>query len=186
MVTPPQTTTGRTLIEMLPPAGADDPVALERLLDLINRVYAVAEHGLWRDATPRVGATELAELVRTGQIAVATRGDALVGSIRVHDVAPGTAEFGILVSDPEQRGTGIGRDLVAFVELRARDRGLTSMQLELLVPHTGRHPTKDFLAAWYRRIGYRVITTRQFAEAYPHLAPMLAVPCDLLVFEKAL
>ena len=110
----------------------------------------------------------------------------LVGSIRIHDVAPGTAEFGILVSDPEQRGTGIGRELVAFAERHARDRDLTAMQLELLVPHAGRHPSKEFLAGWYGRIGYQVIATRRFAEAYPRLAPMLAVPCDLLVYEKPL
>ena len=173
-------------IEILPPNASADRVVVERLLDLINRVYAVAEEGLWRDATPRVSADELAELVRTGQIAAASRDDALVGSIRIHDVAPGTAEFGILVSDPARRGTGIGRELVAFAEHRARARGLIAMQLELLMPHAGGHPSKDFLAAWYGRIGYRVITTRRFAEAYPHLAPMLAVPCDLLVYEKLL
>lgn len=176
----------QTQIEILPPAAAADAALLARLLELINQVYAVAEEGLWRDATPRVIADELAELVRTGQIAAARRDGALVGSVRIHDVAPGTAEFGVLVSAPEHRGTGIGRDLVEFAEQHARDRGLTAMQLELLVPHTGRHPSKEFLAGWYGRIGYRVIATRSFAGAYPHLAPMLAVPCDLLVYEKPL
>lgn len=60
------------------------------------------------------------------------------------------------------------------------------MQLELLVPRHGRHPSKDFLASWYARIGYRVLATRQVADAYPQLAPLLAVPCDLLVYEKPL
>jgi GNAT superfamily N-acetyltransferase len=175
-----------TQIDVLPPAAAADATTLERLLKLINRVYAVSEEGLWRDATPRVSADELAELVRTGQIAVASRDGAVVGSIRFHDVAPGTAEFGVLVSDPEHRGTGVGRGLVEFAEHAARERGLTSMQLELLVPHTGTHPSKKFLADWYGRVGYRVIATRRFADAYPHLAPMLAVPCDLLVYEKRL
>ena len=92
----------------------------------------------------------------------------------------------MLVSAPEQRGSGIGRELVAYAERYARDRGRRAMQLELLVPRHGRHPSKDFLASWYARIGYRVLATRQVADAYPQLAPLLAVPCELLVYEKAL
>ena len=33
------------------------------------------------------------------------------------------------------------------------------MQLELLVPRGWSHPTEQFLATWYTRIGYRVTRT---------------------------
>jgi len=89
-----------------------------------------------------------------------------------------------LYRPPNNAGTGIGRELVAYAERQARDRGRRAMQLELLVPRHGRHPSKDFLASWYARIGYRVLGTRQVADAYPQLAPLLAVPCELLVYEK--
>lgn len=173
-------------IEMPSPAAARNGDLLPRLVELINRVYAVAEEGLWQAGTARVTAPEIADLVATGQIAVAHRGEDLVGSIRVHDVDADTSEFGMLVSAPEQRGTGIGRELVAYAERYARDRGRRAMQLELLVPRHGRHPSKDFLASWYARIGYQVLATRQFADAYPQLAPLLAIPCELLVYEKPL
>ena len=51
------------------------------------------------------------------------------------------------------------------------------MQLELLVPRQWRHPTKEFLKAWYSRIGYRPVRTGKFEESYPELAPQLATPC---------
>jgi len=92
----------------------------------------------------------------------------------------------MLVAAPDQRGTGVGRALVAFAEQRSRERGLRAMQLELLLPRTWQHPTKEFLKAWYGRIGYRPVRTGTIDDAYPHLAPLLATPCDLAVYEKPL
>jgi hypothetical protein len=43
-----------------------------------------------------------------------------------------------------------------------------------------------FLDAWYRRIGYRVVRTTRLAEFNPELEPLLATPCELLIYEKAL
>jgi hypothetical protein len=60
------------------------------------------------------------------------------------------------------------------------------MQLELLVPRAWRHPSKVFLDGWYRRLGYHVIRTANVADAYPELAPMLATPCEFLIYEKPL
>lgn len=159
----------------------------ERLAGLINEVYAVAESGLWRDGAGRTTASEVAELVAAGQIAVATATDGqIVGSVRIHQVAEDADEFGMLVAAPDRRGAGIGRSLLDFVEQRARDRGMRAVQLELLVPRAGRHPSKEFLKSWYGRRGYRRTQTRRMDGAYPHLAPLLATPCDLVVYEKVL
>ena len=92
----------------------------------------------------------------------------------------------MLVADPERRGEGIGRDLIRFAEERCRRRGASSMQLELLVPRDWTHPTKQFLDAWYTRIGYRPARTGRIDDDYPHLAPLLATPCDFVVYHKAL
>ena len=92
----------------------------------------------------------------------------------------------MLVAAPEQRSTGIGRALVAFAERHSRESGRRMMQLELLLPRTWQHPTKEFLKTWYGRIGYRPVRTGSMQAAYPHLAPLLATPCDLAVYEKPL
>ena len=60
------------------------------------------------------------------------------------------------------------------------------MRLELLVPRGWTHPNKEFLKGWYGRRGYRLARTTTIAEEYPHLAPLLATPCDLEIHEKPL
>jgi GNAT superfamily N-acetyltransferase len=173
-------------VRLLEAADRPDARLVDHLTDLINDVYAVAECGLWRDGTTRTTAAEVAELIGAEQIAVATQHGHIVGSVRVHDVADDTSEFGMLVAAPEQRGTGIGRTLVAFAEQLNRERGRRAMQLELLLPHEWQHPSKEFLKAWYGRIGYRLIRTTTISEAHPHLAPLLATPCDFAIYEKPL
>ena len=166
-------------------ASATPGLAAE-LADLVNRVYAEAEKGLWAGDTARTTESEMANLVATGQIAVARSSGRIVGAVRIQQLDNDTGEFGMLVAAPEERGTGVGRDLVSFAETWARDRGLFHMQLELLVPQTWTHPVKDFLRTWYTRIGYQVVRTDDFSEAFPELAPHLACPCDFLIFHKNL
>lgn len=169
-----------------PPESAADAAVAAALADLVNRVYDEAEAGLWRPGAERTTPAEIARLITAGEIVTARSGERIVGSVRLHSLGPGTAEFGMLAADPERRGLGIGRDLVEFVEALAAERGARTMQLELLVPTTWTHPSKEFLRAWYERIGYRVVRTGHLAELYPDLAPLLATECELLVFHKPL
>ena len=180
---PQQTTIPVRLLEK---SAADNALLVDHLTRLVNEVYATAEHGLWRDEATRTTDSEFAALIRAEQIAVATRDGQIAGSVRIHDVANDASEFGILVASPDQRGTGVGRALVAFAEQHSRERGLRAIQLELLVPREWRHPSKEFLKGWYTRIGYRLVGTRSIDDAHPQLAPLLATPCDIEVHEKPL
>jgi ribosomal protein S18 acetylase RimI-like enzyme len=177
---------GTVAVRLLDPAAGGDAGLVEQLSELINGVYATAEHGLWRDGATRTTPSELAGLIEAREIAVATVGGRLVGAVRVQAISDATGEFGMLVADPQYRGIGVGRALIAFAERHSRDRGLRAMQLELLVPRTWRHPTKVFLDDWYRRIGYRVIRTISLDDMYAELSPLLATPCELVVYEKPL
>jgi GNAT superfamily N-acetyltransferase len=175
-----------TEVQLLPATAADDATLMERIADLINEVYAVAEEGLWIDGATRTTVDGVAELTRAGEIAVARVRGGIVGCVRVQRLDEGTGEFGMLVADPAHRGDGIGRELIRFAERSCREDGLATMQLELLVPRDWTHPTKEFLAAWYTRIGYRVARTGTIDEAYPALAPQLATPCDFVIYQKDL
>ena len=179
-------TTETIAVRLLQAADSRDTRLVDHLTGLINDVYESAESGLWRDGATRTTPSELAELIRAGQIAVATRDGRVVGSVRVHDVADDTSEFGMLVAAPDQRGTGVGRALIDFAEQHNRERGRRAMQLELLLPREWQHPTKEFLKAWYGRLGYRLIRTTTIDDSYPHLAPLLATPCDFAIYEKPL
>ena len=173
-------------VALLQAADSEDPPLVDRLTRLINDVYATAESGLWQEGTTRTTASELAELIARGEIAVATRDQRIAGIVRVHDVAADTSEFGMLAAAPDERGAGIGGALLDFVEGQGRQRGLRAMQLELLVPRHWRHESKEFLKAWYGRRGYRLVRTGSVDDAHPHLAPLLATECDVTVYEKPL
>ena len=163
---------------------------MAEVVALVNRVYADAEKGLWVDGAERTNAAEMTTVVRGGQLVVARVDGRLVGAVRVQRIAGDDlgdlGEFGMLVAHPDHRGTGVGHELVAFAEDLARQQGLDRMQLELLVPQTWTHPVKEFLRLWYTRIGYVEVRTEPFAEALPALQPLLATPCDFVVFHKDL
>jgi GNAT superfamily N-acetyltransferase len=165
---------------------ATDAALAAELTGLVNRVYAEAERGLWADGATRTAEAEMRGLIAAGQIAVARHDGAIVGAVRVQRIDGRTGEFGMLVADPRFRGAGIGRALVRFAERWAGERGLRRMQLELLVPRGWTHPVKEFTGAWYRRMGYRVVRTGDFAADHPALVDRLATPCDYLIFQREL
>jgi ribosomal protein S18 acetylase RimI-like enzyme len=167
-------------------AAAREAAIVERLTSLVNDVYAASEEGLWRRDATRTSALEMAELVTAGKIAVAMVDRELAGAIRVQALSDVTGELGMLAADPAHRGVGVGTVLVDFAEQHSRDRGMRTMQLEVLTPRSWLHPSKVFLDEWYRRIGYRVARTTRVDETYADLAPLLATPCQFVVYEKPL
>ncbi|GAA3389496.1 GNAT family N-acetyltransferase [Cryptosporangium minutisporangium] len=173
-------------IASLSAADARDDLLVARLTDLVNEVYAVAEEGLWVPGTSRTTTDEVAGLIRADELWVARLDDEVVGCVRIQRLDDHTAEFGLLVAAPKHRGIGVGRELVRFAEATGRRAGATTMQLEVLMPRDWAHPSKEFLKDWYQRIGYRVVRVGDFEPAYPRLAPLLATPCEFVIFHKAL
>ncbi|MFL1591625.1 GNAT family N-acetyltransferase [Rhodococcus ruber] len=167
-----------------PADGSDDTAKV--VADLVNSVYAVAEDGMWPEGATRTSATEIAELAGAGQLFVASLGDRIVGCVKVVQLDARTAEFGMLAADPEVRGAGIGRALVRFAEAHAARLGNEIMQLEIIQPKDFEHPSKVFLSQWYPRMGYVPVRTEDPEVMYPELVPLLAVPCDVVVYHKRL
>lgn len=172
-------------IVTLSPAQAGDSDLMSTVTALINDVYEVAEKGLWAEGTTRTTVEEVAALTRAGEITTARLEGKIVGCIRVQQLSDQVCEFGMLAASFEQRGTGIGRELVQFAEQHAREIGREVMQLEVLVPREWAHPSKEFLIGWYTRIGYQIVRKGTIEESYPDLAPHLATPCDFLVYHKS-
>jgi GNAT superfamily N-acetyltransferase len=173
-------------VRIAPVAAAEDNALVDELAALVNGVYAVAEEGLWVDGTLRTTPEGIAALIAVGQIAVARADERIVGVVQIQRLDTGEGEFGMLAADRAHRGRGVGRELVRFAEHWSREQGLDTMQLELLEPRQWTHPSKEFLKAWYSRIGYRAVRCGQFEESYPELAPLLATPCDFLIYHKRL
>lgn len=173
-------------IHSVPTGASADGEVVAKLTEMINTVYAVAEDGLWRDGAARTTSDEVEGLISAGEIVVALLDDEIVGSMRLRELDERTGEFGMLVAAPDRRGFGIGRQLVRFAETGAMADGLAVMQLELLVPTGWKHASKEVLASWYTRMGYRVVHRGSIEQTYPVLAPSLATRCEILTWHKPL
>jgi GNAT superfamily N-acetyltransferase len=176
----------RPAIEILPATTAQEERTVGEVTELVNEVYATAEAGLWVEGATRTSTDEMAGMIAAGEIAVARVDGRIVGCARIQELDDRVSEFGLLAAHPARRGEGIGRELVTFAERASGLHGSAVMQLELLTPCDWSHPSKEFLHAWYTRAGYRPVRTGRIDEAYPHLAPLLATPCDFVVYHKPL
>jgi GNAT superfamily N-acetyltransferase len=173
-------------VKLLAPDAAADTLLVEEVARVINEAYAVGEAGLWLDGAIRTDPGEVAELIRSGGMVAATVEDRLVGCAYVRPLDAGAADLGLISVAPDQWGNGVGRELVRSAEELMRSRGVTTMQLELLVPKGWVHRNKERLHGWYTRLGYRVVRSAPFEQVAAHLAPQLATPCEFLIFRKPL
>jgi GNAT superfamily N-acetyltransferase len=177
---------GTADVRLLAPDEARDEVVVEELVRIINEAYAVGEAGLWVEGATRTEPGEIAEAIRSAGMLAATLDDRLVGCAFLRPLDAGMTDLGLISAALDVWGTGVGRELVRSAEELMRSRGVTTMQLELLVPKGWIHPEKKRLHDWYSRLGYRVVRTAPFDEVAAHLAPQLAVPCEFLIFRKPL
>jgi GNAT superfamily N-acetyltransferase len=159
---------------------------IERVTQLINDVYDVAESGLWKRKGTRTNAAEVERLLRNRALILAEMDGAIVGSVNVNLMDDGVGEFGMLVANPGLRGQGIGSALVDHAEQWARDMKCHTMRLELLTPRSWTHPIKEFLKAWYTRLGYQPQGPELLERLHPELVQELATECDYTVWHKPL
>jgi GNAT superfamily N-acetyltransferase len=174
------------VIEPIPADAADDRALMSAVTDLVNRVYAESERGLWIGDAARTTFDEVVALVRAGELVMGTADGRLTGVIRVRRLDGESGEFGMLAVDPTVRGQGFGRELVRYAEDATRAAGRRFMQLELLVPRGWVLESKEFLARWYDRLGYRLQRVARIEESYPELAPLLATAADFRIYRKTL
>src|SRR5262245_41545134 len=146
-----------TEVKVLAAHTAHDEALVDQLVCIINRAYEIGEAGLWLDGATRTGPSEIGEAIRSGGMLAATSEGQLVGCVYLRRLDPSRADLGLLSVAPDQWGRGVGGELVRTAEQLMRSYGVTTMQLELLVPKAWVHPEKARLRAWYTRLGYKVV-----------------------------
>jgi GNAT superfamily N-acetyltransferase len=159
---------------------------VDELARIVNSAYAIGEAGLWQDGATRTAPAEIADAIRSGGLLAATLGGQLVGCAYVRPIGAQTADLGLVSTAPQRWGNGIGRALVRTAEDLMHQRGVTTMQLEVLIPKGWEHPSKRHLQDWYTQLGYRALRTKRFDQVAPHLEAQLATPCEFLIFHKPL
>lgn len=176
--------TGPT-IRVIPSTAVTDIDLLQRIVVLVNDVYATAEAGMWRPGTPRTDVEEIVAAVGRGEIVVAEQDDRLVGVVHTN-VTEGTGWLGMLAVHPDYRSAGVGRRLVDLTEEGAASTGAGAMEIEVLTPLDGSNVSKVELDRWYRRLGYEHIRDDDLAEHHATLGDLLAIPSTLKVYRKSL
>jgi GNAT superfamily N-acetyltransferase len=175
-----------TEVRLLGPGEASDERLVGELARIVNAAYGVGEAGLWVEGATRVEPGEIAEAIRSGGMLAASRDGRLVGCAHVRPLDADAADLGLISVAPDQWGGGAGGELVRFAEELMRSGGVTTMQLELLVPKGWVHPHKERLCRWYTRLGYRIVRTAPYEEVPAPPASQLAAPCEFLIFRKPL
>lgn len=173
-------------IEMLPCNASTNMQDMEHITNIINRVYAIAEESLYKHGAVRTTVQEIEEFTRNGEIAVARSMGEIVGCVLIRRIDQEMGEFGMLAVDDAYQGAGIGKKLIRFAEQKCQKEHLRKMQLELLVPKEGTHPTKIILENWYTSLGYHQVHTETIDALFPRLVQMLAIPCKFIIFQKEL
>lgn len=173
-------------IEMLSPHASTETAEIAHITNIVNQVYASSEGGLWTNDVVRTTVDEVANIIKSGELAVARSDEQITGCIRVRQLDHEIGELGMLAVSPEHQNVGLGRRLIRFAEETCHAKQLSIMQLELLVPQRGSHPSKVILADWYSRLGYTPIRTDAVDNLMPELVPLLAIPCKFIVYQKQL
>jgi len=156
------------------------------LSNLVNRVYDEAESGMWKREAIRTNPKQIRKLLGENALILAELDGKIVGSVNVNLMGSSRGEFGMLVVDFNQRGKGIGSALVHAAEDWAISENCKTMQLELLTPRHWKHPSKEFLKQWYRRIGYEPQLVEPFEKLHPEKVAELATDCDFTIWRKRL
>jgi len=151
-------------------AEACDAVAINRV---INAAYRVEDFFKVGD---RTNVREVADYLLTETFLVARdEDDAIVGAVRV-SIHADRGHFGMLSVSPPAQGTGLGRTLVEAAERFARERGCTTMDLEVASPRTELPP-------FYEKLGYTVTGRGDWPE---EALSELKAPAHFVVMSKSL
>ena len=162
---------------------------LDRAYEILIYAYAQTEIEIWGENYSRISRNEYEDLIQKGEVYFSFDGNSVNGCIQISSVDDTTFSFGLLAVDFNQKGKGIGRELIAFVENVARNNGGEKMILEILKPAKIEVEFKNILHKWYTRLGYQYEETKSFLDLKTEKvekAKQLKVPAVFDCYSKVL
>ena len=99
------------------------PANVSQIANLINDAYRWSETELWVDHKERTNTLEIDTLIESGMIILAHSNHDIVSVTKIEEVAPNIGGFGMLSTDPNSLGKGIGQALVNAAETWTRGSG---------------------------------------------------------------
>jgi ribosomal protein S18 acetylase RimI-like enzyme len=141
------------------------------LVAFINRAFAPDN---FFKRTERTDPTQVAEYLRKGFFLLLEDTGTLLGLVYTELRENHRGYIGMIATDSDRQGGGIGTRLLQIGEDFCRDQGSTVIEISVV-------NLRPDLVAWYQRKGYQVV-----GEA-PYVRPeILILPCHFILMEKSL
>ena len=93
------------------------PATVLQIVNLIKDAYRWSEAELWVDHKERTDTLEINVLIESGMIILAHSNDDIAGVAKIEEVASDVGWFGMLSTDPNSLGKGIGQALGNAAEI---------------------------------------------------------------------
>ncbi len=129
---------------------------------ILIHAYAQTEAEIWGENYVRISREEYEQLIEKGEIFFSFDKKSVNGCIQIKQMDQKTFSFGLLASNFEKKGSGIGKKLIAFAEQYAKEKRGEKMVLEILRPADFKLEFKEFLHLWYSKMGYQYVETIPF------------------------
>lgn len=155
---------------------------IEYLKDLINRVYTLAEKGIWNEHHYRTTSEEVREKISSGSLLLARSNEQIVGSVYLERTNQ-HLKFEALVVDPKYRHMGHGQAIVNEVFRIAKEENYQKVQIEILYPKDWAHKQKEILKKWYFNMGFKKVSTTEFAGMHGNVAECFITECNFDILE---
>jgi ribosomal protein S18 acetylase RimI-like enzyme len=149
-------------------ATTDD---VDQLVPFINRAFAPDNYF---KRTERTNPSQVAEYLRKGFFLLLEEAGELSGLIYTELREHSRGYIGMIATDPDRQGGGIGTRLLKIGEEFCHNQGSRIIEISVVNLRTD-------LVAWYQRKGYHIV-----GEA-PYIRPeILTLPCHFILMEKSL
>ena len=204
MISPPQPRYwehhwGKThLIRFGDASDAQDPETVARILWVVNTAYRAAYSSCLEDPeiAEKLAEAELTEILRETKqqrrrLLLASERSCngkIVGVVTVCTEWHGErlGHFGMLATDPDVQGSGVGSALLERVEAECVAAGVPRIQCEqfVLPPAQAVKSPIRFLSEWYQRRGYNIVSSRTVPAGLESCGTITCLPLELLFYIK--
>jgi GNAT superfamily N-acetyltransferase len=149
---------------------SERPLSKEEIIRAHNILYVAyknTEEEIWGKNYDRLFIEDFTKLIEEGDIYIAYWDDKIVGLVHLYAKDKETYKFGLLSTDFDYGGQGIGSALIKRAEEETIKNKAKQVKIEILRVKDREIPHKLRLANYYKRLGYQFTHTEDCSCIIP-------------------